>query len=488
MRLIMANTALITPVTFVIAPFILKRSIARYVYTAYAIGWRSVLASNTSSFTVPTAHQYLLPTAYLSHRQHMHNDLTLLHPPDVLQLSNSTCETIHTISIYIDFLKKASMSGTFPHRSESDYKGGMIWTDLSWSAADIPKSWLSTKFSLVMDSVPYPERWSTFIPTEEQDESFVGNYFAAGFGTKSMIEHKKVISVLTSIHKKDRLAFSHIVVIDARIEVLGDDFPVEEPAPFLVDHEILSGRRINRNPADGPRDEHFLENSKKRSSGTIVCDQAYIGFRKYKLYLCHEERMKPDLFLRYCRLNDHSINKELTHFQMMQNVHENHIKWLLRQREIPRECYISLRATYQNDKLLEKRVEERMIKILLKKSAKFEREMYHVGSASPEWHDLCFKDQMSSIYLDHKHWLLEQPFMNHTLHCRYSKVYKDDPFIPEETRKSFNNIINCKFGAFLHKIHDDPPSKMKQAAHRYWIEKIPVVKPDMPPLVPFDCW
>ena len=149
---------------------------------------------------------------------------------------------------------------------------------------------------------------------------------------------------------------------------------------------------------------------------------------------------------------------------------------------------MSLRSTYQNDLLLEKRKEDRMVKILLKKMAKFERQMYQVGEPTPVWHDLAFKDQMTSIYSEHRTWLQDQDSLSHIIHCRWSKVYKEDPFIPEDTKLSFNNIINFKFGKYLQEIHDQPPSLTKKAAHRYWIQKIPVVKPEMSPLVPFDCW
>ena len=379
------------------------------------------------------------------------------------------------------------MSAMFLDRPHRSYKGDAIWTDICWDVSDIPKTWLVTKFSLVMDSVPFPERWYTFIPTE-MDSSFVGNYFAAGFGAKSLEEHKEVISSLTSMHKRDRFSFSHIVVIDARIEVIGPNFPPNEPAPFLVDHEILSGQRIHRLAEDGPNDEHYLDNAKKNASGSVISEYLHIGYRKYKYFKCREESMKPDLYLRYCKCKDHSVNKRMSYFDMMQVVHDHHIKWLLYQREIPRECYMSLRSTYQNDLLLEKRKEDRMVKILLKKMAKFERQMYQVGEPTPDWHDLVFKDQMMSIYSEHQTWLQDQDSLSHIIHCRWSKVYKEDPFIPEDTKISFNNIINYKFGKYLQEIHDQPPSLTKKAAHRYWIQKIPVVKPEMSPLVPFDCW
>lgn len=379
------------------------------------------------------------------------------------------------------------MSAMFLDRPHRTYKDNTIWTDICWSASDIPQTWLATKFSLAMDTVPYPERWRTFIPTE-MDSSFVGNYFAAGFGTKSLDEHQEVISSLTTMHKKDRFSFSHIVVIDARIEVIGADFPADEPAPFLVDHEILSGSRIHRIAEDGPNDEHFIDNAKKNASGTVTSENLHIGFRKYRYFKCREESMKPELYLRYCKFKHQTVNKHTSYFDMMRVVHEHHIKWLLSQKEVPRECYQSLRTTYQNDLLLDKRGENRMVKILLKKSARFERQMYQVGQPTPEWYDLDFDDQMSSIYTEHIMWVQEQNSLSHTLHCRLTKVYKDDSFLPEDTRDTFTNLINLKFGKFLEEIHGDPPSLTKKAAHRYWTQKIPVVKPEMSPLVPFDCW
>ena len=129
-----------------------------------------------------------------------------------------------------------------------------------------------------------------------------------------------------------------------------------------------------------------------------------------------------------------------------------------------------------------------MVKILLKKSARFERQMYQVGQPCPGWYDLDFNNQISSIYAEHITWVQEQNTLSCTLHYRLSKVYKEDSFIPEDTRDTLTNIINFKFGKCLEEIHGDPPSLLKKAAHRYWIQKISVVKPEISPLVPFDCW
>jgi len=136
------------------------------------------------------------------------------------------------------------MSEMFPDRDHHHYKDDTIWTDVCWDSFDIPKSWLQTKFSLFMDTIPHPEKWTTFIPDSSvlSQESFVGNYFAAGFGTRSLEVHKEMIRFLSDMRKKDRFAFSHIVVVDARICVIGNDYPPNEHVPFLVDYEILSGR------------------------------------------------------------------------------------------------------------------------------------------------------------------------------------------------------------------------------------------------------
>lgn len=384
------------------------------------------------------------------------------------------------------------MSDMFLDRGHRHYKDDTIWTDVNWSQYDIPKTWLHTKFSLFMDTVPHPEQWITFIPDSSApgQSSFVGNYFAAGFGTKSLETHKEIIKFLTNMYKKDRFAFSHIVVVDARHCIIGPDYPQDDPVPFLVDHEILSGRRIHRNPGDGPHDEFFLDNSKKNATGTVIAEKDYIGYRQYKIYKCRESNMKPDVYLRYCKNGKQTLSgSNLSYFETMSTIHQHHIQWLLQQREIPRECHQALRTTYENDLILEKRMEERMVKILLKKLAKFEWKLY-IGEQHPtdEWYNLDFKHQMASIYDGHKKWLMKESSISHTIHCRLSKIYKDDVYMPEDTKKQLSNIINIKFGAYLEEIHDDPPSRKKAAAHRYWIEKIPVVQPELAPLIPFDCW
>lgn len=379
------------------------------------------------------------------------------------------------------------MSAIFPDRHHRHYKDNKIWTDVCWDVADIPSSWLTTKFSMAMDTVPYPERWTTFIPTELYP-SFVGKYFAAGFGTESLDEHKEVIRVLSAMHKKDRLAFTHIVVIDARHSVIGPDVHQDKPVPFLVNHEILRDKRIHRNPEDGPDDEHYLTNAKLSAQGTVLRTKIFIGFREYKVFQCRESSMGDDEYLKYCRCHDHSVSDSLSYHDTMQLVHKHHIQWLLKQREIPRECYQSLCRTYQSDLLLDDRYENRMVKILKLRLSTFERTIYGVGQASNEWHDSGFTKRMDLIYDEHKQWLLEQTHITHVHHCRFNKVYRNDTFMPEDVKDCLNSILNTKFGAYIALLHDEPQSVLKDAAHRYWIEKIPVVKPIMSPLVPFDCW
>jgi len=376
----------------------------------------------------------------------------------------------------------------FPTRDDSDYKDNKIWTDICWSVPDIPKSWLTTKFALAMDTVPFPERWITFIPDNENYESFAGNYYAAGFGTNSMEEHKKVIKCLSEMKRKDRFAFTHIVVIDARTSVVGQNIDKYKCLPFLVNHQILRDRRIHRNPEDGPDDEHYIHNTKINAIGSIQIKKEHIGFRKYTIIKCRESNMKDDTFLKYCCNKDHKVSQDGSYYDRMSTVHQSHISWLLKQKEIPRECYISLILTYQTDILLDRRKENRMVKILKKKCAIFERTLYDVGSAPPEWHDLTFNQKMNAIYDDHQNWLLKQSYINHVHHCRLSKIYENDPFISEDRRKLLSNIITTKFGSYLAILHDEPKSLTKDAAHRYWIEKIPVVKPVMGPVIPFDCW
>ncbi len=58
----------------------------------------------------------------------------------------------------------------------------------------------------------------------------------------------------------------------------------------------------------------------------------------------------------------------------------------------------------------------------------------------------------------------------------------------EDTKCYLTNILNTKFGDYIASLHDEPNTLIKKTAHRYWIEKIPVVTPVMAPLLPFDCW
>ena len=389
--------------------------------------------------------------------------------------------------IYIIHKQAPNMSAIFPERSHRHYKSNKIWTDICWDVADIPSSWLSTKFSIAMDTVPFPEKWITFIPTDKHP-SFVDKYLAAGFGTTSIEEHKQVIGVLSDMHKKDRFAFTHIVIIDARHSVIGSDIDDDHPIPFLVNHEILRDHRIHRNPEDGPDDEHYLTNAKLKAQGNVQSTKTHIGYREYKIFQCRESTMVEDRYLKYCRCQHQSISQTLSYYDTMQQVHNHHIQWLLKSRDVPRECYNSLHSTYQLDKLLEERTRKRMVKILQLKLSSFERTIYGVGSPSNEWYDSCFSKRMEIIHDEHKQWLLDQSHVTHVHHCRFLKIYTNDIFMSEDTKCYLTNILNTKFGDYIASLHDEPNTLIKKTAHRYWIEKIPVVTPVMAPLLPFDCW
>ena len=145
-------------------------------------------------------------------------------------------------------------------------------------------------------------------------------------------------------------------------------------------------------------------------------------------------------------------------------------------------------STYQSDLLIEKRTHKRMVKILQLKLSSFERTIYGVGAPSNEWYDSCFNKRTEITHEEHKQWLLDQPHVTHVHHCRFLKVYTNDIFMSEDTKSCLNNILNTKFGNYITHLHDEPNSLNKKAAHRYWIEKIPVVTPVLAPLIPFHCW
>ena len=111
------------------------------------------------------------------------------------------------------------------------------------------------------------------------------------------------------MHKKDRFAFTHIAVIDARHSVIGSDIHEDQPIPVLVSHEILRDHRIHRNSEDGPDDEHYLINAKLKAQGNVQSTKTHIGFREYKKNQCRESTMVDDGYLKYCRCQHHSVSQ-----------------------------------------------------------------------------------------------------------------------------------------------------------------------------------
>ena len=368
-----------------------------------------------------------------------------------------------------------------PDRDPTHYKGNKIWTELAWTSADIPESWVLTKFSTTLDALPYIDQWITHIPDDSPQ-----HYVGACFGTTSLTVHTEVIQVLSKLLKKDRFAFSYIAVIDARHEVIGPDFPPHEPIPFLCGNEITSGKRIHRNRSDGVFDEHYEENQRKNATGAVIVTSTKVGPREYLVYQCRESSANSES--NYCRSSSQTITNPWSFPDKMNIVYKDHIKWLLEQRSISRDCFQMLRISYQNDVMLEERTKNRFLKVLKRKFARGERILYNLPEPSKEWCDLSFTDQITANHQEHKELMRHRGSLSHTLHRRQKKLYNEDPFMDESMLKLLIHIINQLFGAYLDAVHEHPQSNEYKYAHRYWVEEIPVTDPDLPPLVPYDLW
>ena len=104
-------------------------------------------------------------------------------------------------------------------------------------------AWLASKFSIAQ------WQWTLYLcylipdaglPPSQQKRmhllSFVHNYFAAGFGTKSLDlnEHKNEDEVISVLCRRDRYLLSSRSREEAHHKVIGTDFPEDEPVLFLI--------------------------------------------------------------------------------------------------------------------------------------------------------------------------------------------------------------------------------------------------------------
>lgn len=372
-----------------------------------------------------------------------------------------------------------------PDRSPCDYKDNKIWTELCWSSADIPKSWVVTKFNSTMYNVPFYDKWIIWI---SDDEDCSANFLASCFGASTLEEHKRVIDALSTLKKQDRFAFSYIAVMDARHEVIGENHDPHELYPFLVGDEITSGKRIHRTKEDGVFDEHYKQNQRNNATGAVILAQKTIGPRKYFVYQCRESNSAEDTFVLYPRKESQTITNPWSFPDKMKIVHKDHMSWLLEQGQVFRDMFSHLRMSYSSDVMLDERMMDRFVKVLHRKFARGERIIYQLQQPDKAWCDLMFDDQITANHNEHRQMLLQLTDMSHTLHRRWSKIYQEDLFMDPTMRESLTRIINQLFGIFLDKVHDDPSSNLYHVAHRYFVEEIPVNRSELPPLVPYDLW
>lgn len=383
------------------------------------------------------------------------------------------------------------MSPLIPTRGARDYKGNKIWTELVWSSGDIPKYLLHNKFISTMDSISNSNEWYAYIPDESEDPSLVDNWYGACYGTLSVDSHISLIKEISLIHSRDRFAFSYIAVFDARTSVIGDDFDPHQDIPFLVNDEVLSGKRMHRNPEDGPHDENYIQKMKDSPVGQVTVDTQVVKASPYSVYKCHDDTLTPNSVLLYFKKPEQSIVNNWPYKDLMEIVHRDHIAWLLSVKTLSRECLTVMNKTYSRDPLLSPRTKSRMLKVAERKYALGERELYHVGRPDFQWNNLSFDDKMKQTYDEHITWLSKRESIDHIQHRRWRKIYKYDQIMDtmdSPVRDRVNGLINHKFGVYIINIPSDISPRIRRAAFSYWANEIPVAEPYLPPLVPFDLW
>ena len=141
------------------------------------------------------------------------------------------------------------------------WKDDKIWTEVAVTIGGTRRPQMLHKYYHLVLTVPLPDHWITYEPANAE-------LYALCIGCASLEDHMSVIQSLCQIHEKNRFAFDHLVVIDARKEIIGEDWPEHKHAPHIPMDDVLSGRRLHRVPGDGP-EFGLKEASEERVTGTV---------------------------------------------------------------------------------------------------------------------------------------------------------------------------------------------------------------------------
>jgi hypothetical protein len=293
----------------------------------------------------------------------------------------------------------------------------------------------------------------------------------------------------------DKMSLSYLSVVDARIEVIGTSIPDDAPIPIIGMKEIMEEKLFHRTPGDGLS---YPSKSVRRDPlhGRISVGEVDTGTKREYAYMCMHS-FTPDgnayngVGLVYFRGIIPVLFLESDTFkEMMERVHNDHLKWLKETVSIDRETFLLQSRSYDSDKSLNNVLLGKMVKVLCDKYAIGQWKFYMCSGSFPcFWTSSTFNEKMEIVYDAHYDWLEAQPSIDHLSHKKWMKAYQTDPFMDYHWRIVLKVVIDDKLERFVQTAKDNTFIDGHQdAAIRYSRKAHPLCTQPDKSVVPFFLW
>ena len=363
------------------------------------------------------------------------------------------------------------------------YRGDKLWTKVIFEEGFIPRSLIQFKVDRVIDALSNGVDWSIGVCDEGKYSVAIWN------GTKDVQDHMRNVSVLVEMYKRDRLSYTDIKVIDARVDVVGMtqvDFVEDEDDEYgpINMQELIRGKRCHNEPID--------DSIRMWKSGSISNEVVHLrnnfgeaNGEACSMFVCEvvdDRRHDTDTRIRYlCSGTEIYMPQEADHWDRMRAVRRDHKKCMKDRKIIGRALFYNLVMSYFGDVTLSERERATMITELALKYALGERQVYRLGGKAPSswwrcgWDKSEFRTNIGEVHDIHAEWLLGLEEMGPKEHKYWVEVYKWDPVMTEETQEWFTQQANMKLTEHIFNIKEREMEDMDlvgcrrhKEAYSYW--------------------
>ena len=179
-----------------------------------------------------------------------------------------------------------------------------------------------------------------------------------------------------------------------------------------------------------------------------------------------------------------------TFLEMMERVHNDHLKWLKETVSIDREMFLLQSRSYDTDTSLNNVLKGEMVHVLCDKYAIGQWEFYMCSRRFPCFlESSTFNEKMEIVYDAHYDWLEAHKSMDHLSHKKWMKAYQIDPLMDYHWRIVLKVVIDDKLKRFVQSAKDETfIDGHQQAAIRYSRKAHPLCTQPDKSVVPFFLW